>query len=114
MASNSFVLKGWSVTVLGILLTFASENTGSHYILISFPILFFFWVLDGYYLYQEKLFRELYDFIATIKEKDINFSMKTEPFQKKVDFFKCLFSMTISLFYGCLLLVNGFIMNYVT
>jgi len=41
-----------------------------------FPILIF-WILDGYLLSQERLFRALFDKIRKLPETDIDFSMDT-------------------------------------
>lgn len=103
MANNSFLLKGWAITVVGGLLAFGFDNLNYQHIFISLITLFFFWVLDGYYLHQEKLFRELYERIAKKKEDEINFSMKTERCEKDEDWFACIFSPTLRIFYGGLL-----------
>ena len=65
MANHSFYLKGWTVTlVVAILaLTKNSIHCSPIFLVTLIPIIAF-WILDGYFLYQEKLFRELYKDVA--------------------------------------------------
>ncbi len=44
MGVNSFLLKGWGVTVLVALFAFVSQNSKGVYFLLSFLILLFFWL----------------------------------------------------------------------
>ena len=106
MANNSFLLKGWAITVVGGLLAFGFKELDCRYIFISLSILFFFWILDGYYLHQEKLFRELYERTAKKKEDEINFSMKTDKCENGESWVDCSCSTTLLVFYGGLLLVH--------
>jgi len=106
VANNSFLLKGWAITVVGGLLAFGFKDLDCRYIFISLAVLFFFWILDGYYLHQEKLFRELYERTSKKKESEIDFSMKTEKCEKGEGWFDCSFSTTLLVFYGGLLVVH--------
>lgn len=106
MANNSFLLKGWAITVVGGLLAFGFKDLDCRYIFISLAVLFFFWILDGYYLYQEKLFRELYERTSKKEENEINFSMKTEKCENGESWLECFCSTTLLVFYGGLLLVH--------
>ena len=63
MAQNSFLLKGWSVTLAAGLLAAAISDKQIYAALALFPTLVF-WGLDAYYLQQERLFRALYDAVA--------------------------------------------------
>lgn len=61
MANNSFLLKGWAVTLLTGIFALVWEKDGFlHYLLAYIPV-FMFWFLDAYYLRQERLYRGLYD-----------------------------------------------------
>lgn len=61
-----------------------------------------FWFLDGYYLYQEQLYRNLYEDTRAKEEKDINFSMDTKTFKgkNKATWLKSTFSKTLNVFHG--------------
>lgn len=106
MARNSFLLKGWAVTIVGGLLALSFKEMDSLYILISLMVLTFFWLLDGYYLYQEKLFIKLYNYVRLQPEEKIDFSLDTDPFKKEVKWLERSFSGTMRLFYGGLFMVN--------
>ena len=75
LANNSFLLKGWSMALLVGFLIFMSrgsdQNMWAPFGLII-PI-FVFWGLDGYFLWKESLYRELYK--AICKRKKTDFSM---------------------------------------
>ncbi len=72
MAKNSFFIKGWAVTLAMIGSRFIDRD--DDYFFIVFLVLLFFWVLDAYYLKEERAFRNLYEKICN--QKETNFSMK--------------------------------------
>lgn len=60
LAQNSFLLKGWSVTLVAAILALSGSSPGIRPVLIAiFPALVF-WGLDAFYLTQERHFRELH------------------------------------------------------
>lgn len=101
MAQNSFLLKGWTVTIVVGLFAFANtKEMDSSYLLIAYIPVFFFWFLDGYFLRQERLFRKLYDSVRIKEEANIDYSMNTSPFNDEVDsWIRVCFSKTLRLFY---------------
>jgi hypothetical protein len=108
MASNSFMLKGWAVTLVAGIFALASKDTDKLYFLIAYIPIVVFWGLDSYYLLQERLYRALYNKVRLLNEKDIDFSMKAtkEEFNsEKNRFFSCLLSKTEIWFYLPLALV---------
>jgi uncharacterized membrane protein len=113
MAGNSFLLKGWSVTIIGGLLAFSFKEMDRHYVYISFAVLCFFWLLDSYYLSRERHFIKLYDRVRKINEDAIDFSMDTGEFRgtRGCDWIDSAFSKTIIIFYGGLTLVHFFIIH---
>ena len=81
MASNLFLLKGWTVTLIAATFALAAnEPKGFYFVLAYFPT-FMFWLLDGYFLSQERRFRSLYDHVRRLEESAIDFSMDTQPFK---------------------------------
>ena len=84
MARNSFLLKGWAVTLVAASLWLAARGgisafyTGALVIVLVIS----FWGLDGYFLRQERLFRKLYDSIRTAENTD--FAMDTRAFANQV------------------------------
>jgi hypothetical protein len=108
MATNSFLLKGWSVTLVAALFALAAQNTNLNFVILGFFPVITFWILDAYYLRQERLFRQLFD---AIRVKDTGatqcrelFSMDTESHEGSVhSWFKTMFSKTIGIFYGMII-----------
>ena len=41
-----------------------------------------FWILDGYFLRQERLFRRLYDHVRSLEEADVDYSMDASPVRR--------------------------------
>lgn len=81
MANNSFLLKGWCVSLVAAILAFASSGQDKANVLyISFIPVFIFWMLDGYYLWQERLYRKLYDKVRKQSDTEIDFSMNPMEF----------------------------------
>lgn len=105
MASNSFLLKGWAITIATALIAISIDKNNCRYFYISYFPIIIFWLLDSYYLKQERLFRHLYDEVRKKDESAIDFSMPVKS--KKENYFKVLFSITLSLFYiGSLLTIT--------
>ena len=60
LANNSFLIKGWSMAIISAAMLFISKNQNySEYTILSFWIpVAGFWVLYGYFLWQERIFRK--------------------------------------------------------
>jgi hypothetical protein len=59
--SDSFLMKGWALTVAGAFYGFAVKGTAWQVAAIGLMPVVVFWGLDAYFLRQERLFRGLYD-----------------------------------------------------
>src|SRR2546421_3517124 len=95
MANNSFFVKGWCVTLVSVLLALASQNNNPKYVIIAFLPSIMFWILDAYFLRQERLFRKLYDRVRAQEEDSIDFSMNTSEFSKTTSWLEAAFSRTL-------------------
>src|SRR5690242_11525377 len=85
MAGNSFLLKGWCVTLVSALLALAASGSDKRFTLLPYYPVLMFWILDGYFLRQERLFRKLYERVRLTDESLIDFSMDTDQFKNQVD-----------------------------
>ena len=106
MAGNSFNLKGWSVVLVSALFALAAggDNVSFAYLAL-FPALAF-WLLDGYFLRQERLFRKLYDRVRAKDESEIDFSMDTSVVAHEVKGWLVVTrSNALSIFHGSILVV---------
>lgn len=108
MASNLFFLRGWTITLIAGLFALSAKDANPKYVYIAFVPLFIFWVLDGYFLSQERLFRALYDHVRRLAENDIDFSMNVSVYRKdrRNGWLCSMFSRTLLLFYLPLLAVT--------
>jgi hypothetical protein len=118
MAGNLFYLRGWSVTIIGGVLAILSTQKDKA---VPFPVVvllvltFMFWMYDGYFLSLERKYRDLYEKVRTMADKDVDFSMDVSEFSKlkKNSQIYCMFSKTIAPFYvlfiigGLYILIRG-------
>lgn len=85
MASNSFYLKGWNITIIAAIIALSLKESDWRIYGCALVLNVIFWFLDSYYLKQEKLFRELYKKVSQESDdKKIDFSMNTQEFNKNV------------------------------
>jgi hypothetical protein len=105
MASNLFLLKGWTVTLIAALFALAAKDARPAFFLIAYFPPFMFWILDGYFLSQERRFRSLYDHVRQLDESKIDFSMNTEPFKHEFRnrWVGAMWSRTLLIYYGALI-----------
>ncbi len=101
LSHNSFLLKGWSVVLISAFFALAANNTKVFFVYLAYFPAIAFWVLDGYFLHQEKLFRALYDRVRGLEEEKIDFSMDTTVVRENVKSWdKIVFSITLLIFHG--------------
>lgn len=100
MAFNSFIIKGWAITL--VVVTLLLKGT-KHQVLIAFVPLIVFWFLDAYFLWQERMYRKLYDWVISnrLKTDEYLFDMNAYRFKDTVQSrFRIMFSITLGWFYG--------------
>jgi len=100
MAFDSFMIKGGAITLVIITLLLKG---GSFQVFISFIPLLVFWYLDAYFLWQERMYRELYNWVVKnrLKTEDFLFDLNAYRFKDKVQGkLRIMFSLTLGWFYG--------------
>lgn len=82
-ASNSFLIKGWTVTIAAALLGFAIDKQRPALAAVAIGVVAVFYLLDAYYLRQERLFRCLWDALTTgpVETRPPVFSMRTDAYR---------------------------------
>ena len=71
MNQCSFMIKGWTITIISALLALFAASKGNGqtgntvYIFVAIVPTFIFWYLDSYYLQQERKFRGIYSAVIT-------------------------------------------------
>jgi len=100
MANNSFLIKGWAITLVVALFALAPRDADKKYTIIAFLPVVVFWILDSYFLSRERAFRHLYDKVRKTDEKEIDFLMDISEFKEwETNWFCSIFSSTILVFY---------------
>jgi len=115
MARNSFMLKGWAVTL--VVISFLVEGQRIHYAIAFLPSLVF-WALDAYFLRLEGCYKELYKWLIKNRpsNRDKMFDMDARGrFQKDVDgILTIMRTPSLSLFYGTIMVMVFLINLYST
>lgn len=100
LAFNSFLVKGWAITLIVATLLFRGNK---FQVWLAFIPLVVFWFLDSYFLQQERLYRKLYEWVIKNRPKtdEYLFDMNTDRFKSEVQSrFRIMFSITLGWFYG--------------
>jgi len=61
MNSNSFVIKGWAITIISAIIALSASTKEPSFLFVAALPLITFWILDTIYLQQERKFRSLYN-----------------------------------------------------
>jgi len=111
MAANSFLLKGWAITLAAAGFALAAQQSTPRYILaVVLVATVILWWLDAYYLRQERLFRRLYDAVRLASEHEWEtqphgrFSMEAQLYANAVpSWLRALWAPTIWPLYGIII-----------
>jgi hypothetical protein len=106
MAFNSFMIKGWTITLVAVTLLLKG---GKYQVFIAFIPLFVFWFLDAYFLWQERLYRRLYNWVINnrLKTAEYLFDMNAYRFKNEEQSkLRIMFSITLGWFYGSIFVLT--------
>ena len=106
LSNISLLLKSWPVlmacTLLLIVFNINFDSPAFVFICsLPFPLIVIsclinFWLLDGYFLWQERLFKSLYDDVRLLDEDQIDYSMNVDTFNRfHITWMESCFSATI-------------------
>lgn len=102
MDQNSFTVKTWAVGLIAATFALTAEkDTAPSFVLIALIPAMTFWLLDAFYLQQERLFRRLYDAIRNREDVARSagpFSMDTAAFcdEPRMYFWSVVYSRTLA------------------
>lgn len=105
MAHNSFIVKGWALSIFaGVTAITKGENLSDIILLIfttGIPFICF-WILDTYFLQTERRFRNLYSERMVKRNSDDGTGLFELDLKivKAETFIKVMFSKTLFIFYG--------------
>ena len=102
LGRNSFLLKGWSMTVLvaGALLMVRLRPDEPLLALTLLLPAIGFWLLDAYFLRQERLFRDEYNRVRKQDETDFTMCPMQHKHKPESSWRSVFFSETLPIFYG--------------
>ncbi len=104
MASNSFQLKGWSVVLVSALFALAGAGAKVYFVYLAYLPAIAFWVLDGYFLQQERMYRKLYNVERQKSDPESDFTMDASQYKDKVDsWLDTCCSITLGIFHGMII-----------
>lgn len=103
MSTNSFLLKGWSVTIVAAIFALSAKDSDKNFLFLAyFPVLMF-WSLDSFFLRLEKLYRNLYEQVALNNISSEKFTLDVHNLDLgAASIVDCVFSKTLAPFYGLL------------
>jgi hypothetical protein len=114
MSNSSFLFKGWAITLAAGLSAFAASSSSE---VIKVALIgaivstVLFWGLDGYYLWIERRYRDLYGNIAAKPPNDVDLSMETDRTEPLCKWLRACLRPHLWAFYG--VIVTGEIVGLV-
>jgi hypothetical protein len=110
--SNSFLIKGWAVTIVSAIFALAAKDANQHFIRVIYVAVPAFWLLDAFYLGKERQYRGLYNDACTKAEAQINFQMTPDKKHRngRNTWIGSFFAPTLIIFYALLILLPIIIM----
>lgn len=107
MANNSFLLKGWLISLIAVILALTKDTLLTSDIkylstILILPVIVF-WYLDAFFLHKEKCYRKLYEWVITNRNttNDFMYSLDYSRFKSEVkSLIAIMFSKTLFPFYG--------------
>lgn len=113
MASNSFLIKGWFITLILGFITFGYDKLNFIIlIIISLIITILCWISDTFFLQLERKYREKYNWVIKNRNSNSDFLYNLNPNENgmwnsnnptEIKFFNVFFSKTLRFLYGTIL-----------
>ncbi len=104
MGQNSFMLKGWSITLISALFALSAQGANTKFILIAYFPAIIFWLLDSYFFHQEKLFRKLYEKVASSDIPSNTYTLNIFLVKQYVGgYCSTTLSKNLIIFHGCII-----------
>jgi hypothetical protein len=111
MNSNSFLIKSWTITLVSALFALAANDSNINYVLITYVPIPIFWLLDGFYLSQERQYRELYGHVSQLTDSEIDFSLNATTYNNgNRTWINGILSKTLIPFYSISIIVTLIVM----
>jgi uncharacterized membrane protein YjgN (DUF898 family) len=106
MAQNSFLIKGWCVTLVSALYALAAKDANVSYVLVSYIAIPCFWILDGFFIAVERRYRKLYAEAAKKPAAETDFGLDASHYDKDdATWISGVFSKTLLVFYPFMVVI---------
>ena len=107
MAQNSFMIKGWFVSIYAVILALLPEKVNMFLLCIALvAVNLIFWYLDGIFLRAEKVYRKIYDWVLEERpqnNRELMYQLNPSKFNGKIEnvesIWKVMWSKTLRWFY---------------
>lgn len=84
MAQNSFLVKGWMISLLVVVLGLYDTTTGAVTSIVMVVSVICFWYLDAFFLRTEKLYRLKYEWVIKNRHFSDDFCYDLNPHNKQM------------------------------
>lgn len=112
MGSNSFVVKGWFITLVTAMYTFYFHNNDIRSLFGVIVISLLFWYHDAYYLALERSYRKMYNRVRDIDNDKIDFDLALGE-DDKVSLISGAFRPILVFSYGVVILGTVIVIAYI-
>ena len=101
LGRNSFWVKSWSIILIvaAMILIAKQDIQTPYFVLVLILPALGFWSLDGYFLWQERLFRQVYGEIRVQSDTDFEMNPTKHKNKPQCSWFSAFFSLTLVIFY---------------
>lgn len=115
MASNSFLIKGWFITLILGFITFGYEKLNFEILMIlSLFVTIFCWTSDAFFLQLERKYRKKYNWVIKKRKTVLDFQYNLNPDESgmwnsddstQTKFIEVFFSKTLVFLYGTISMI---------
>jgi hypothetical protein len=99
------------ITLVSALFALAAKDANMRYVLVTYIAIPAFWILDAFYLSQERRYRSLYDEVRERIEAEVDFAMDTSRYNiSENTWLATAFSRTLLTFYPIVIIITLIIM----
>lgn len=107
MAQNSFMIKGWFVSLYAVILALLPEKVNLFLLCAALvAVNLIFWYMDGFFLRTEKVYRKIYDWVLEARpqnNRELLYQLNPLEFKGKIketeSIWQVMWSKTLRWFY---------------
>jgi hypothetical protein len=111
MANNSFLIKGWGITLISAIYALAAKDAEIRYVLVSYIAIPCFWILDGFFIAVERRYRKLYAEASEADPSHVDFDLNASRFDYgDATWLRGIFSQTLLVFYPFMIVIALIVM----